>query len=334
MGLNYQLSFLDRCPRSEGQTSESALNNALELVSRLEDIGFSRYWVAEHHSTLPLVSSSPEILIAWLIAQTKRIRIGSGGVMLQHYSPYKVAENFNLLSALSNGRVDLGIGKAPGGFPASTRALQHGIDAAQKGDFSEQLATLDHFLDSTFDPENKEEAFASPTPQQTAQRFLLGASVESAQIAASLDWNFVFATHYNGNPQVLHDALTLFKSQSKTGKALLSVQVVVAETSEQIEQQAEKLTIWSLELENGVRVKIPTEEAGLEFARQANSPIKQLKQEQRSVVQGTADEVYQQLQALHEQYQIDEFVLDFAASDHAERLKALDLLAQQSQLAA
>ncbi len=117
--MTYQLSLLDKSPIAKGETAFDALKRTLSLAQAAERLGFHRFWVAEHHDTADLASSAPELVISWLLAGTKRIRVGSGGVMLQHYSPYKVAENFNTLSALGGGRVDLGIGKAPGGLSGS-----------------------------------------------------------------------------------------------------------------------------------------------------------------------------------------------------------------------
>ena len=147
--MNYLLSLLDKSPVADGEGATEALARTVALARRAEHWGFHRFWVAEHHDTPKLASPSPEVLIAYLLARTTRIRVGSGGVMLQHYSPYKVAENFNLLAALAPGRVDLGIGKAPGGLPLSTRALQAAIDPQRRPSFAEQLAQLDAFLDDT-----------------------------------------------------------------------------------------------------------------------------------------------------------------------------------------
>src|SRR5262245_32064940 len=126
--MTYVLSLLDKSPIDPDKTAAEALHETTRLAGRAEELGLYRFWVAEHHDMPTLASSAPEILIAHLLAHTSRIRVGAGGVMLQHYSAYKVSETFNLLAALSSGRVDLGVGKAPGGFPYSTRALQKAFD--------------------------------------------------------------------------------------------------------------------------------------------------------------------------------------------------------------
>jgi luciferase family oxidoreductase group 1 len=196
--MSYRISILDKSPLADGETASQALARTLTLAQQADAWGYHRFWIAEHHNTPQLASPSPEVVIGWLLGQTQRIRIGSGGVMLQHYSPYKVAENFNLLASLAPGRVDLGVGKAPGGLPHSTRALQQGVDPQQKGSFADQLAQLDNWLSLTR-AESADAVLATPVPPQRPDGFLLGASLESAELAAQLDWNFVFAAHLKGD---------------------------------------------------------------------------------------------------------------------------------------
>lgn len=121
-----KLSVLDQSPISDGSTAAQAFSHTVTLAQEVEKLGFTRFWVSEHHNSVSLAGSSPEILISHIAAKTDRIRVGSGGVMLPHYSPYKVAENFRVLEALYPNRIDLGVGRAPGGMPIATRALQEG----------------------------------------------------------------------------------------------------------------------------------------------------------------------------------------------------------------
>jgi luciferase family oxidoreductase group 1 len=127
-----KLSILDQSPLAEGDTQVDALRHTIELARKAEEWGYHRFWVAEHHNSERYVGSSPEVLMSHLLANTSRIPIGSGGVMLQHYSPFKVAENFNVLASLAPGRVDLGIGRGPGGLPRTTRALQQEFGLATR----------------------------------------------------------------------------------------------------------------------------------------------------------------------------------------------------------
>ena len=144
--MTYLLSLLDKAPINANANATEALAAAVKLAVAAEELGYHRFWVAEHHSMTNLASSAPEVLISYLLARTRSIRIGSGGVMLQHYSAYKVAETFNVLSSLAPGRVDLGVGKAPGGFPYATRALQVAVDPALKPSFADQLSELNAYL--------------------------------------------------------------------------------------------------------------------------------------------------------------------------------------------
>ena len=122
--MPYAISLLDKSPVAEGTSAAEALQTSVAFAQAAERLGYHRIWLAEHHGTPQLASSAPEIVVAHLLAATRRIRIGTGGVLLQHYSPFKVAEVFGLLASLAPGRVDLGIGKAPGGLPYGTKALQ------------------------------------------------------------------------------------------------------------------------------------------------------------------------------------------------------------------
>ncbi|WP_336998709.1 MsnO8 family LLM class oxidoreductase, partial [Leclercia sp. M50] len=227
--MSWRISILDKSPVAEHETAADALARTLSLAQQAETLGYHRFWIAEHHNTPQLASPSPELLIAWILGQTRRIRVGSGGVMLQHYSPYKVAENFNLLAAIAPGRVDLGVGKAPGGLPLSTKALQLGLNPQEKGDFATQLAQLDGWIN----PGSEEGAVrATPRPQVPAAGFLLGASVESARLAARLNWDFVFAAHLNGDPELLREVIETWRAHSAR-EVIVAVQAIVAPTQAQ-----------------------------------------------------------------------------------------------------
>ena len=226
--MSWRISILDKSPIAENETAADALARTLALAQQAENLGYHRFWIAEHHNTPHLASPSPELLIAWILGQTTRLRVGSGGVMLQHYSPYKVAENFNVLAALAPGRVDLGVGKAPGGLPLSTRALQQGLNQQEKGSFAEQLAQLDRWIRP--EHQSHEEAVrATPLPPLPAEGFLLGASIDSALLAAGLGWHFVFAAHLNGDPELLREVVSTWRKNSARD-VIVAVQAIVAPT--------------------------------------------------------------------------------------------------------
>lgn len=244
--------------------------------------------------------------------------------MLQHYSPYKVAENFNLLANLAPGRIDLGVGKAPGGLPLSTKALQRGVQ--DKASFADQLAQLDNWLSLPAAQDDEETLRATPVPARSADRFLLGASLESATLAANLNWNFVYAAHLNGNKALMREVLSSWRSRSSLD-TIVAVQVIVAADAEKADQLASLVEIWSVELENSQRVSVASEAQAHAFARQAGSVIKKIERREPSLLKGTAETVHAGLAALSKEFGIDEFIIDTPIADPTARLQSLRLLA-------
>lgn len=324
--MSWRISILDKSPVAVNETAADALARTLSLAKQAEELGFHRFWIAEHHNTAQLASPSPELLIAWILGQTKHIRVGSGGVMLQHYSPYKVAENFNVLASIAPGRVDLGVGKAPGGLPLSTRALQRGLHQDEKGDFADQLAQLESWLTPSADAQD-DSVNATPLPSAPAQKFLLGASVESAKLAAKLGWNFVFAAHLNGDVNLLQEVLKTWRANSALN-AVVAVQAIVAPTQAQADALAEKVEVWGVELANGQRVTVASEEQAYAFARQAQSEPLRIARRAQSLIKGTAKSVLEELETLHQTWGIDEFIIDTPVADGLARTQSLRLLAQ------
>lgn len=326
--MGYALSLLDKSPIHDGETAGTALKRTVALARQAEQWGFHRFWVAEHHDAPTLASSSPEVLIAFLLANTARIRIGSGGVMLQHYSPYKVAENFNVLAALGPGRVDLGVGKAPGGLPFSTRALQGIVPRTQKQDFSAQLAQLSAFLDQGL-PEDDPLAGvqATPRPAIAANRFLLGASVDSALLAASQDWDFVFASHLNGDETILQQTLEAYRKAAPERAPLLAVGIVAAETDAEADRLAGNIQHFKVHVDNGQSVTVGSVEQAEEYARQAGAASYRIEKKTPNVLRGAARTVSDQLDRLHDRYGIGEFIIDTPINDAAKRLRSIELLA-------
>lgn len=324
--MSWRISILDKSPVAVNETAADALARTLSLAKQAEALGFHRFWIAEHHNTAQLASPSPELLIAWILGQTKHIRVGSGGVMLQHYSPYKVAENFNVLASIAPGRVDLGVGKAPGGLPLSTRALQVGLHQDEKGDFADQLAQLESWLTPSADAQD-DSVNATPLPSAPAQKFLLGASVESALLAAKLGWNFVFAAHLNGDVNLLQEVLKTWRDNSALN-AIVAVQAIVAPTQAQADALAEKVEVWGVELANGQRVTVASEEQAYAFARQAQSEPLRIARRAQSLIKGTAESVLDELETLHQTWGIDEFIIDTPVADGLARTQSLRLLAQ------
>lgn len=334
--MAYRLSLLDKAPVVEGESPGAALQRTLQLAQLAEQWGYHRFWLAEHHNTAQLASPSPELLIAWIIAQTRHIRVGSGGVMLQHYSPYKVAENFNLLASLAPGRIDLGIGKAPGGLPLSTRALQLGVQPSEKGSFAEQLQLLDSWLkpDSHSGADDDERLQATPLPSRPVNRFLLGASEESARLAASLGWQLVFAAHLNGDRQLLEQVLGTYSRLSNGQRALVAVQVVVADSPAGADLLVANLRPYHVAVKNGPGVNVASLEQAERYVRQGGYRDYLIEPRTPSLLKGTAAQVHAQLDALHHNFGIDEFIIDTPISEPVARHHSLALLATHHLVAA
>ncbi|MCA6943178.1 LLM class flavin-dependent oxidoreductase [Pectobacterium polaris] len=326
--MGYKLSLLDQSPIAEGMSAAQALAQTVSLAKAAEALGYHRFWVSEHHNSDELAGSSPEVLITWLLAHTTTLRIGSGGVMLQHYSPYKVAENFHVISALAGGRVDLGIGKAPGGLPLATRALQQEIGETQRVVFTEKLHQLNRFLDSH--DETAERLNATPLPEHTPQRFLLGASQESARLAASLGWSFVFAGFINASEALLTESLLSYRElKPANAQTLLSLSVIAAERHEDAEALASTQHNYKVYIENKPPLTVGSQEQADNFVRQAGATDFRIVQEPRNVLYGTPEHIHQRLESYHQRFGVDEFIIHTPVTSPREREASIRLLAQR-----
>ncbi|MCQ4159075.1 MsnO8 family LLM class oxidoreductase [Roseomonas sp. GC11] len=324
--MSYRLSLLDKSPIPAGRQAAEALASTLALAQLAEQRGYHRFWVAEHHGAEGLASVAPEVLAAYLLARTSRIRIGSGGVMLQHYAPYKVAEVFSLLATLAPGRVDLGVGKGPGGLPLSTRALRGDAQG-----FNERFAELDGFLTGRL-PEGHPHAGAvlALRPAEPAQRILLGASADSADLAARHGWQFCYAGHLNGDDAKLRDSFARYRAA--TGHApLLALHVLAAPSRAEAERRAADLRVFKVHLPGAPSVNL-TSRAGAEaYARQSGATSWRIEETRPSLLTGTPDEIHAALGALHREHGIGEFILDTPVTDFAERRALVESLAEAHQ---
>lgn len=325
--MTYRLSLLDKSPVPPGATAAEALRSTLALAQRAEALGYHRFWVAEHHGNPGLAGAAPEVLVAWLLAHTRRIRIGSGGVMLQHYSPYKVAEVFKVLSALAPGRVDLGVGKAPGGLPQSTRALQARHDRSRAVPFDSLLADLDAFLRNELAADHPLlGSLATPVPATLPECVLLGAAPDSARLAARLGWGFSYAGHFNGDPAQLERSVAAYREDSGRQPSL-ALYAFAASSRAKAERLVAGVRIFKLHLPTGQSVNLPSPEAAAEFARQAGVSDYRLEETRPHVIAGSAEDVRESLDELHQRFGIGEFVIDTPVPDFDERLASIELLA-------
>ncbi|WP_103106103.1 LLM class flavin-dependent oxidoreductase [Brevibacillus reuszeri] len=310
--MGIKLSILDQTPIFAGETPTQAFHHTIELAQLAERLGYHRFWVSEHHDSDRVAGSSPEVLISYLLAHTNQIRIGSGGVMLQHYSPYKVAENFNVLAALAPGRVDLGIGRAPGGLPRSTRALQQGI--TEPATLSEKLVELEQFVHNQVGEEHPHAGIvAAPVVDTPADIYVLGTSVSSAEIAAESGLPYVFALFINSDEQVAREAFTAYsrKFKTKNGREpqpILALSVIVADSDEEAESLAEGYELVKIKLASGKTLTVGTKEQADEFARQSNEEYT-IETQQAQITRGTKESVRAKLRELQEKFAVDELIV-------------------------
>jgi luciferase family oxidoreductase group 1 len=330
-----QLSILDQSPIPEGSTATETLAHTAKLAQEAERLGYSRFWVSEHHAASNLAGSSPEVLIAHLAAVTSKIRVGSGGVMLPHYSSFKVAENFRLLEALYPNRIDVGLGRAPGGMPLATRALQEDKMIADR--YPEQVADLIGYLHDTL-PSNHRFAGlqASPVVPTVPEMWLLGSSSESAQIAALQGTAFAFAHFINayGGPEAMRWYQTHYRPSvyGDRPKSILAVFVICAETHDKAEQLATSMALSFLFLERGIKWPgVPSVETAAAYAY-TQADLMRIQENRKRVVIGTPESVKADLLHLSELYNTKELMIVTIMHDLEARLNSYRLLADAFQL--
>ncbi|RDW18080.1 alkane 1-monooxygenase [Oceanobacillus arenosus] len=323
--MSYKLGILDQSPIFKGRSAEDALQSTINLAKKAEEWGYSRFWVSEHHHMEQVAGSSPEVLISHLLARTNSIQIGSGGVMLQHYSPYKVAENFQVLSTLAPGRVDLGIGKAPGGFPLSTKALQNGKKIDGK-DFNERLTFLKRLIDDSVEHNHALSGIqALPKPAKKPEIYLLGGSANSAELAADLGINFVFANFLNSDEKVLKEAAHAYRDNFNEGHFIAAVAALAAPTQEEAEMLVKDHKLFTLHLHDGRTLTVQSESQVQAFEKQAEGPF-EIEEREANIIAGTQKYVNEELTRLHNTYQIDEFILHTPIQRETERFRSFQLM--------
>ena len=332
-----KLSVLDQSPVSEGYTPADALQNTVELARLADKLGYERYWIAEHHAIITLASPAPEILIARIGAETSGIRIGSGGVLLPHYSPLKVAETFRMLHAMYPGRVDLGIGRAPGGSGLEAFALRRDRgERIQNDDFQEQLVELLAFLRREFPAEHP---FArikiSPDTPGVPDVWLLGSSMWSSHIAAALGLPYAFA-HFISSEET-RPALENYRTSFRPSKHLAQPRAIVALGAVCADTEAEakrlytstRLHVRRIRL-HGRRLPVPSpEQAIAELGDLAfgDDPVVHGGGEWPRYAVGAPEQVREELERMARELQIEEVMLiavmhDYRARQHSYRLIA------------
>lgn len=327
MGIT--ISILDQSPIYPGETAEEALEHTVALAQAAEALGFRRFWVSEHHDSDQVAGSSPEVLISYLLAKTKSIRIGSGGVMLQHYSPYKVAENFNVLASLAPGRVDLGVGRAPGGLPRSTLALQRGIQ--EPSSLTDKTLELVKYVYNNLEDGHPLSGLrATPLPAQVPELYILGASVGSAEIAAGLGLPYVFSLFINGDESAAMEAIKAYRrafdsSHGTKPQIILALSVIVAASEEEAAELTKSHKVVKVHLASGKILTLGTREQAEEYGHQAGEPYT-IEEQEPFITKGTKESVRRKLLELQQVSGVDEFVVTCNIQPFDKRVRSYELL--------
>jgi len=333
-----KLSVLDQSPVPAGFTPADALRNTIHLARAADSLGYERYWIAEHHAIETLASPAPEILIARVAAETSGIRLGSGGVLLPHYSPLKVAEVFRMLHAMYPGRIDLGLGRAPGSGGLEAYALQRERSKRHEAsDFPEQLTELLAFLNHDFPPEHPFGRIkVSPEMPGTPDVWLLGSSAWSAAAAAQFGLPYAFA-HFIGPEQTVA-SLAHYRSNFRPSKLLHEPRAIVALGAVCADTEAEavrlsastKSLIRRIRL-GGERRPVPTPEEAikeLEMLGQDADPLTWDSSEWPRYIVGKPAKVSDRLASMARDLQVEELMILTVIHDHQARLHSYELLAE------
>jgi len=333
--MKLKLGVLDQSPIGPGENAQAALRHTLELAGLADRLGYSRFWVSEHHNAAGLAGSSPEVLLAAIGAHTRRIRIGSGGVLLPHYSPYKVAENFRVLEGLYPGRCDLGIGRAPGGMPLSSIALRNGAPKVPDEKLPDSLRELASYLEIAppLGPEHPLAGLkATPQVDTVPDIWLLGSSGYSAAVAAQMGGGFSFAHFINGygGQGAVRDYLKHFRPGplGAKPKASVCVFVICAETDAVAEREASAMDLRLLYHEKGEFGKpFPTPEEAAAYPYSAWDRVRIGENRNRMIV-GGPDRVKRALTAFADSYGTNEVLVTCIMSDFRLRMRGYELLAE------
>lgn len=327
-----KLSVLDQSPIRKGCTPADALRETVALARRADALGYHRYWLAEHHSSGGLAGSAPEILIGQVLAETRGLRVGSGGVMLSHYSSLKVAESFRVLEAFYPGRVDLGIGRAPGSDQRTAMALAHGPGALGIEHFPAQIQDLIGYLrDELPDDHPFRHIQAMPSGATVPELWLLGSSGQSAAYAAYFGCAFSFA-HFI-NPQGGDRVMQAYRDQFRPSVLLpepegsIGVYVICAESEEEAARLALSRRLWILNLYRGRTGPVPTVEEAENYPYTEEDEVL-LRHARGRTISGTPDQCRARLLALGESYGVDEFVIVTICPEFETRVRSYELLAE------
>lgn len=330
-----RLSILDQSHVRQGSTTREALQETKALAELADSLGFERFWVSEHHNIPNIAGSTPEVLIAYLAGQTRRIRLGAAGIMLPNHSALKVAENFRMLEALFPGRIDLGIGRAPGGDRLTARLLNP-QNTFSENEFVQQIIDLKNFISDHAEPGSvHEKVKAMPQAESVPPLWLLTSSGGSSQLAAYFGAALSFAQFINpnGGPEAVAQYRTKFKpsAELKAPEANFSIFAFCSEDERAVERWQTEFDYRLLHIERGRDTPIPPYE---EIEQMEYMPEEQLRinYNRGRMICGNPESMRRQIETLCAQYGVDEIVLCTISEDAAAKMESFRLLAKEFEL--
>jgi len=328
-----KLSILDQAPIASNQSAKDALEESVKLAQKGEKLGYIRYWIAEHHDLPGLASSAPEVMLALIGAKTKSIRIGSGAVLLPYYRPYKVAETYHMLETLYPNRIDIGIGRAPGGSAEATTALSDQF-LKQVWAMPELLKELLHFLYGDFPKDHPSAKLAaSPRPKKPPMPWLLGTSKKSALLAAELGIAYAFGAFMSDKDgkEIIQAYQEAFQ-QKRTGEApqtILTVSAICGDTKEKAEEIALSTLIWSLQKEAGKgNGGVPSIAEAKQYPLSAEE-VEKVESLKEKMIIGSPKQVKNKLQELQSKFQVDEIMIVTITHRPEDRIRSYELIARE-----
>lgn len=325
--MRLPLSVLDLAPVAAGSSASAALHHSVELARLAERLGYVRHWFAEHHSMPSVASAAPEILIAHVAAATSRIRVGSGGIMLPNHAPLRIAESFHTLAALHPGRIDLGIGRAPGSDVAASRALR----AASGDAIAQQLSELLAFSRNAFPAAHPYHGVhAEPGDAALPPVWLLGSSGASARMAGSAGMGYSFASHFSPTPAA--PAFAAYRAAFEPSAdfprphAILGMSVVCAPTAEEAEYHAATMDLAWLRIRRGEFLPLPSPDEALAYPYSAEER-EAIRHDRALTVVGDPAQVHARIESAARESGADEVMVVSNLYDAATRLRSYELLA-------
>ncbi|MEQ2525454.1 LLM class flavin-dependent oxidoreductase [Robertmurraya yapensis] len=327
-----KLSILDQAPISKNQTPQEALQASMKLAQAAEELGYTRFWVAEHHDLPGLASSAPEVILGYIGANTNKIRIGSGAVLLPHYKPYKIAEVYNMLATLFPDRIDVGIGRAPGGSAEATEALNDQF-LQQVWNMPSLVEELLHFLHRDFPSDHKfAKLTAAPVPEVPPVPWLLGTSKKSALLAAKNGMAYAFGQFMSDNvgSEIIQEYRKNFQRRSPehSPSVLLTVSAYCAETTEKAHEIALSSLIWSISKGRGEASGVPSIEEAKDYPL-SEKEKEQLEIMKRNMIIGTPSEVKERLIQMKDQYNVDEIMIVTITYSPEDKIQSYRLIAKE-----